>query len=81
MIGAFYYTMRLATRNPDVSWRRKDNPEPWEEYRNKQYKVGSVPRKVSGEKSIPKDCASKFSDVILVLLTHIKHSITNISLF
>lgn len=39
MLGAFYYTMRLATRNPDVTWSRTSNPEPWQEYRNKQYKV------------------------------------------
>ncbi|XP_037090366.1 NADH dehydrogenase [ubiquinone] 1 alpha subcomplex subunit 4-like 2 [Pollicipes pollicipes] len=35
---ATFYTIRLATRNPDVSWRRTSNPEPWEEYRNYQYK-------------------------------------------
>lgn len=34
-----YYTLRLATRNPDVSWQKKSNLEPWNEYRNKQYKV------------------------------------------
>lgn len=39
MFGALYYTMRLATRNPDVTWNRETNPEPWEAYRNKQYKV------------------------------------------
>lgn len=35
------YTLRLATRNPDVSWNRKGNPEPNEYYRNKQYKFYS----------------------------------------
>jgi hypothetical protein len=39
MLGAGFYILRLATRDPDVSWNRKKNPEPWEEYRNKQYKV------------------------------------------
>lgn len=39
MFGALYYTLRLATRNPDVTWSRVNNPEPWEAYRNKQYKV------------------------------------------
>lgn len=24
------YTLRLAIQNPDVSWRRKTNPEPWQ---------------------------------------------------
>lgn len=39
MFGALYYTIRLATRNPDVTWNRKTNPEPWQEYKDKQYKV------------------------------------------
>lgn len=30
---------RLATQSPDVTWNRSGNPEPWEKYRNKQYKV------------------------------------------
>lgn len=38
-LGAGFYTLRLATRNPDVSWNKKGNPEPWNEYRDKQYKV------------------------------------------
>lgn len=42
MLGALYYTMRLATRNPDVTWNRETNPEPWEAYRNKQYKVRNL---------------------------------------
>merc|ERR1712071_571370 len=33
-----FYTLRLATRNPDVTWRRTSNPEPWEEFRTAQYK-------------------------------------------
>ncbi|CAO1432091.1 unnamed protein product [Diamesa serratosioi] len=47
MFGAFYYTMRLATRNPDVTWNRETNPEPWEAYRNKQYKFYSPIRDYS----------------------------------
>lgn len=39
MFGALYYMTRLATRNPDVTWNRQTNPEPWQEYRTKQYKV------------------------------------------
>lgn len=41
--GAVFYLGRLATRNPDVSWNKKSNPEPWEEYRAKQYKVCGRP--------------------------------------
>lgn len=33
------YIARLALVNPDVTWSRTKNPEPWERYRNKQYKV------------------------------------------
>lgn len=33
---------RLATQSPDVTWNRSGNPEPWEKYRNKQYKVGKT---------------------------------------
>lgn len=40
-LGAMYYTLRLATRNPDVTWNRSSNPEPWQEYKEKQYKVRS----------------------------------------
>ncbi|XP_061431716.1 cytochrome c oxidase subunit NDUFA4-like [Lethenteron reissneri] len=29
MAMAGTYTMRLALFNPDVSWDRKNNPEPW----------------------------------------------------
>ncbi|CRL05864.1 CLUMA_CG018890, isoform A [Clunio marinus] len=47
MFGAFFYTMRLAIKNPDVSWRRGANPEPNEEYRTKQYKFYSPIRDYS----------------------------------
>jgi len=33
-----YYVLRLATRNPDITWNRKSNPEPWQHYADKQYK-------------------------------------------
>lgn len=36
---AALYTLRLATQNPDVTWDRKNNPEPWQKYAEKQYKV------------------------------------------
>lgn len=37
--AAVFYMFRLATRNPDVTWNRSSNPEPWQEYKEKQYKV------------------------------------------
>lgn len=37
--GALFYLTRLALRSPDVSWNKRTNPEPWQEYRDKQYKV------------------------------------------
>ncbi|XP_008558297.1 cytochrome c oxidase subunit NDUFA4 [Microplitis demolitor] len=40
-IGASGYLIRLATKNPDVTWSRKRNPEPWQEYKTKQYKFKS----------------------------------------
>ncbi|CAD0244608.1 unnamed protein product [Spodoptera exigua] len=49
--GAVFYLGRLATRNPDVSWNKKSNPEPWEEYRAKQYKFYSPIRDYSKEES------------------------------
>ncbi|XP_064077546.1 cytochrome c oxidase subunit NDUFA4-like [Macrobrachium nipponense] len=42
-----FYTLRLALRNPDVSWNRKGNPEPNQEYANKQYKFYSPIRDYS----------------------------------
>jgi len=32
------YVARLATRNPEVTWSRARNPEPWDAYKDKQYK-------------------------------------------
>ncbi|ELW48447.1 NADH dehydrogenase [ubiquinone] 1 alpha subcomplex subunit 4 [Tupaia chinensis] len=41
--GAALYLMRLAVFNPDVSWDRKNNPEPWNKLGpNDQYKFYSV---------------------------------------
>uniref|UniRef100_A0A224Z3V9 NADH dehydrogenase (Ubiquinone) 1 alpha subcomplex subunit 4 n=1 Tax=Rhipicephalus zambeziensis TaxID=60191 RepID=A0A224Z3V9_9ACAR len=40
MAGAVFYTARLALRNPDVSWNKK-NTEPWQEFKDKQYKFWS----------------------------------------
>ncbi|XP_041606966.1 cytochrome c oxidase subunit NDUFA4-like [Vulpes lagopus] len=41
--GAALYVLRLALFNPDVSWDRKNNPEPWNKLGpNDQYKFYSV---------------------------------------
>lgn len=37
--GAVFYTLRLATRNPDVQWNRSSGEISNEEFRKKQYKV------------------------------------------
>ncbi|XP_051856566.1 NADH dehydrogenase [ubiquinone] 1 alpha subcomplex subunit 4-like 2 isoform X1 [Antechinus flavipes] len=40
MGSAALYLLRLALRSPDVSWDRKNNPEPWNRLSpNDQYKV------------------------------------------
>lgn len=39
---AVFYTLRLAVRSPDVSWANKKESEPWNEYKEKQYKVTRV---------------------------------------
>ncbi|XP_009993279.1 PREDICTED: cytochrome c oxidase subunit NDUFA4 [Chaetura pelagica] len=42
-IGAGLYLMRLAVFNPDVSWDKKNNPEPWNKLApSDQYKFYSV---------------------------------------
>ncbi|CAG9807869.1 cytochrome c oxidase subunit NDUFA4 [Chironomus tepperi] len=51
MAGAGYYLLRLATRSPEVTWSHKNNPEPWEHYRNKQYKFYSPIRDYSKTES------------------------------
>uniref|UniRef100_A0A8I5UNT8 NDUFA4 n=1 Tax=Pongo abelii TaxID=9601 RepID=A0A8I5UNT8_PONAB len=41
--GAALYLLCLALFNPDVSWDRKNNPEPWNKLTpNDQYKFYSV---------------------------------------
>ncbi|XP_041029574.1 cytochrome c oxidase subunit NDUFA4-like [Carcharodon carcharias] len=41
--GAGMYLLRLAVRNPDVSWNRKNNPEPWNKVApTEQYKFFTV---------------------------------------
>ncbi|EZA48285.1 hypothetical protein DMN91_003266 [Ooceraea biroi] len=36
--AAALYLLRLALRSPDVSWRNKKEAEPWNDYKDKQYK-------------------------------------------
>lgn len=45
--GATFYALRLATRSPDVTWSRTRNPEPNQEYHDKQYKFYSPIRDYS----------------------------------
>ncbi|KAM4866399.1 cytochrome c oxidase subunit NDUFA4-like [Thomomys bottae] len=41
--GALMYVTRLTLFNPDVSWDRKNNPEPWNKLGpNDQYKFYSA---------------------------------------
>ncbi|CAG9765229.1 unnamed protein product [Ceutorhynchus assimilis] len=40
-LGAGFYTLRLATRNPDVQWDRSSGNISNEEFRGKQYKFYS----------------------------------------
>lgn len=54
MCMAAGYTIRLATCNPDVSWRRKSNPEPWqhmvdENGNSKRYKLSWFSRPGPGK--------------------------------
>jgi len=53
MVGVAFYVFRLATKHPEVSWT-KGNPEPWQEYSNKQYKFLSSGRDYSIPSPAPK---------------------------
>jgi len=50
MAGCYVY--RLGSKHPEVSWT-KANPEPWEEYRNRQYKFVSSGRDYTKGSSAP----------------------------
>ncbi|XP_026330429.1 cytochrome c oxidase subunit NDUFA4 [Hyposmocoma kahamanoa] len=52
--GALFYLTRLALRSPDVSWNKRTNPEPWQEYRAKQYKFYSPLHDSKEESPAPK---------------------------
>jgi len=41
MVLAGGFLGRAALKAPEVTWSRNRNPEPWNEYTNKQYKVTS----------------------------------------
>ncbi|KAK6617547.1 hypothetical protein RUM44_005135 [Polyplax serrata] len=38
--GAAFYPLRCALKNPEVVWNKSNN-EPWNEYKNKEYKFYS----------------------------------------
>ncbi|ODM88763.1 Cytochrome c oxidase subunit NDUFA4 [Orchesella cincta] len=50
MAGGYVY--RLASKHPEVSWT-KANPEPWNDYRARQYKFVSSGRDYSKGSSAP----------------------------
>ena len=55
--GAALYVTRLPLFNPDVSWDRKNNPEPWNKLGpNDQYKFYSVNLKVKVAQLCPTLC-------------------------
>ncbi|XP_051161184.1 cytochrome c oxidase subunit NDUFA4-like [Leptopilina boulardi] len=33
------YLARLGLKNPDVSWNLKSKPEPWNDYKDRRYKL------------------------------------------
>ncbi|XP_051157627.1 cytochrome c oxidase subunit NDUFA4-like [Leptopilina boulardi] len=35
---AVFCTIRASLKNPDITWSNKKNPEPWNEYSDKEYK-------------------------------------------
>jgi len=51
VVLSVFYTTRLATRNPDVSWNRSGNPQPQLAYDHKQYKFFSPVRDYSTYKT------------------------------
>uniref|UniRef100_R4G366 Putative nadh dehydrogenase 1 alpha subcomplex n=1 Tax=Rhodnius prolixus TaxID=13249 RepID=R4G366_RHOPR len=38
-VGSIFYLGRLGFRNPEVSWNKRGDQQPWNEYTEKQYKV------------------------------------------
>ncbi|XP_053682227.1 cytochrome c oxidase subunit NDUFA4-like [Sabethes cyaneus] len=34
-----YHITRAALYNPDVVWDHKNNPEPWQDHRDKRYRI------------------------------------------
>jgi len=49
--GAFLYTLRLATRHPEVAWLNKKEAEPWDRYKDKQYKFYATKEDITNAKS------------------------------
>jgi len=56
MAGTYVY--RLASKHPEVSWTKK-NSEPWNDYRNQQYKFRNVNDRDYSNSSPPKTSFSK----------------------
>ncbi|XP_073971657.1 NADH dehydrogenase (ubiquinone) MLRQ subunit [Rhodnius prolixus] len=40
-VGSIFYLGRLGFRNPEVSWNKRGDQQPWNEYTEKQYKFYS----------------------------------------
>ncbi|CAL7934749.1 unnamed protein product [Xylocopa violacea] len=45
--------LRLAFRSPDVTWSFKKNPEPWNDYKSKEYKFLSIQDKTKFQATPP----------------------------
>ncbi|XP_063994062.1 cytochrome c oxidase subunit NDUFA4 [Diachasmimorpha longicaudata] len=41
LVSSVYLT-RLAVANPDVTWQPKKNQEPWQAYKDKEYKLMQI---------------------------------------
>jgi len=39
MLLSAAYLARIAIKSPEVSWKKKANPEPWQDYDGKRYKL------------------------------------------
>ncbi|XP_034944326.1 cytochrome c oxidase subunit NDUFA4 [Chelonus insularis] len=43
LVGSVGYLVRLATKSPEVTWLPKKNTEPWEAYKERNYKLYATP--------------------------------------
>ncbi|CAG7659376.1 unnamed protein product [Allacma fusca] len=51
---ATVYGLRVAVKEPEITWNHHTNLEPWNEYANKQYKFLSAGRDYSAGCPAPK---------------------------